>query len=98
MIKRYYSPKPDRLLVNATVADAAKQAVLQIRATADPALLPDELRTAQDALRHWMDRRGFSDRSAGDGRHFQFGFSGSTPKWRAADHPPSALSSPQADP
>ena len=60
VIKRYHSPEPPagRLLLHAAVPDAAKQAVRQIRAAADPVLLMDEIRAAQEALGHWVDRRG----------------------------------------
>ncbi|MCW6513231.1 integrase catalytic domain-containing protein [Lichenifustis flavocetrariae] len=56
VIKLYHAPAPpaDRLLLHAAVTDAAKQAVRHIQAGADPVLLIDEIRAAQDALGHWV--------------------------------------------
>lgn len=62
MIKRYHSPEPPagRLLLHAAVPKVAKQAVRQICAGADPVLLMDEIRAAQEALGHWVDRQGLA--------------------------------------
>ncbi len=58
--KRYHAPEPpaERLLVHSHVADDVKQAIRHIQAGADPVILIDEIRAAQEALGQWVDRKG----------------------------------------
>ena len=58
--KRYHPPEPpaERLLVHSHVADDLKQAIRNIQARADPVILIDEIRAAQEALGQWVDRKG----------------------------------------
>ena len=58
--KRYHRPEPpaDRLLAHPHVDDNVKQAIRSIQARADPVILIDEIRAAQESLGQWVDRKG----------------------------------------